>query len=112
MQSNTTGHSMEVFCIILLKLSLLCNFLLFKQVRKITAVQILSQNHQKETKESIDILLEDFGIFHSKVDTFLNTADLLSREPTNSTTKPIKPNNWDSVREAFKGPVRVDNERT
>jgi hypothetical protein len=27
-------------------------------------------------------------------------------------TKPIKPNNWDSFREAFKGPVRIDlNER-
>lgn len=103
---------MEVFCIVLLKFSLLCNFLLYRQVRKINAVQKLSQNHQKETKESLDILLEDFGIFHSKVDTFLNSADLLSREPTQASTKPIKPNNWDSVREAFKGPVRVDNERT
>lgn len=26
--------------------------------------------------------------------------------------KSIKPNNFDSLREAFKGPVRVDNERT
>jgi hypothetical protein len=109
MQSNTTGHSMEVFCIVLLKFSLLCNFLLYRQIRKINAAQKLSQNHQKETKENLDILLEDFGIFHSKVDTFLNSADLLSRD---SAKAPMKPNNFDSLREAFKGPVRVDNERT
>jgi hypothetical protein len=37
---------------------------------------------------------------------------LMALRDTLETTKPIKSNNWDSVREAFKGPVRNDvNER-
>lgn len=103
---------MEVFFILLLSFSLLSNFLLYMQMRKMTNSQLLSEKLHKENKESNDILLKDFGIFHSKVDTFLSTADLLSRDPTQSPTKPIRPNNWDSLREAFKGPVRVHNERT
>lgn len=37
---------------------------------------------------------------------------LLSLRENLETAKPIKPNNWDSFREAFKGPARVEiNER-
>lgn len=37
---------------------------------------------------------------------------LLSLREVLETAKPIKPNNWDSVKEAFKGPVRIEiNER-
>jgi hypothetical protein len=55
---------------------------------------------------------------------FLNTCDQLLGEIDKNhrsllvlrdaleTAKPIKPNNWDSIKEAFKGPVRVEvNER-
>ena len=52
-----------------------------------------------------DAIVKDVHIFHSKVDTLLDRAESLSQELPNS---PIRPNNWDSIREAFKGPVRVE----
>jgi hypothetical protein len=37
---------------------------------------------------------------------------LLALRESLEATKPIKPNNWDSMKEAFKGPTRVEvNER-
>lgn len=89
----------------LLSYSIYLNFVMSKQI-----------NISKETLDGLyinqEILLKDFGIFHTKVDHFLHKADFSSQEPTQSPTKPIKPNNWDSVREAFKGPVRIEiNER-
>lgn len=40
-----------------------------------------------------------------KTDTDRSLQAILTRLDA---AKPIKPNNWDSVREAFKGPVRVE----
>ncbi len=41
-----------------------------------------------------------------------NDRFLLAVRELAEATKPMKTNNWDSVREAFKGPVRIDlNER-
>ena len=53
--------------------------------------------------------IEVISIMHivTKIDRHLSALKEL-QEPT----KPIKPNNWDSVKEAFKGPYRVEiNER-
>lgn len=42
----------------------------------------------------------------------IHRSSLALREAL-ETAKPIKPNNWNSVKEAFKGPVRIEiNERT
>ena len=41
-----------------------------------------------------------------------NIRSSLALREALETAKPIKPNNWDSVKQAFKGPVRIDiNER-
>jgi len=40
-----------------------------------------------------------------------NHRSLQSLRESLETAKPIKPNNWDSVKEAFKGPAKVINER-
>lgn len=49
-----------------------------------------------------------------KIDAMANGLDrsMSSLKELQETTKPIKPNNWDSVKEAFKGPTRIEvNER-
>ena len=99
MQSNTTGLSMEVFYIILLKLSLLMNLLLFRQMRKVISFQKSSQDLHKET--------------HAYLDDLSNHVESLDKKVSKTDSSPMKPNNWDSVREAFKGPTRNEvNERT
>jgi hypothetical protein len=98
MQSNTTGHSMEVFFTVLLVASLIGNFFLSKSIREIRAAQKISDSKQ-----------EDLKIYLTNIFDIVRSIPLPSQLPQS----PIKPNNWDSVREAFKGPVRVDlNERT
>ena len=56
---------------------------------------------------------ENYQNHFDKIDevaTTLNRSLLALKESFEA--KPIKPNNWDSFREAFKGPVRVEiNER-
>lgn len=50
----------------------------------------------------------------NKIDAMANGLDrsLLALRELLETTKPIKPNNWDSIKEAFKGPARIEvNER-
>lgn len=89
---------MEVFCIVLLKFSLLCNFLLYRQIRKINAAQVISQNLHRETHQALSDIVDQI--------------DNISSLPPQAPQPPIRPNNFDSLREAFKGPVRVDNERT
>jgi hypothetical protein len=109
MQSITTGLSMETFfdilILCLLSYSIYQNFAMSKKIK--TSAETLDALYENQ-----EILLKDFGIFHTKVDHFLSKTDFSSQEPTHAPTKPIKPNNWDSVREAFKGPVRIEiNER-
>jgi len=109
MQSNTTGHSMEVFCILLIKLSLICSFLHYRQIRKLSSSMESIQNTLNEIGEDTGKTLDYCCAFH---ETLLDLNEKLSSLPSQAPQSPIKPNNWDSVREAFKGPVRVDNERT
>jgi hypothetical protein len=109
MQSNTTGLSMEVFFTIMLTLSLICSLLMYNQLLHVCASQYVSEIHLKESKEKMGVLIEEYVVFHSKVESFLAKAEPLSQEPAHSSTPP-KPNNWDSIREVFKAPVRVENE--
>ena len=101
MQSNTTGHSMEAFLIFLILASLTANFLLSKKVQEIRAAQKISESKQG-----------DHLIYLKNIFDLVNQVASQSSLPSQLPQSPIKPNNWDSMREAFKGPVRIENERT
>lgn len=69
----------------------------------------------KENLDSyIEILGENYEELDSKIESLSNQIDrsLDAMKNIHETTKPMKPNNWDSVKDVFRGPVRVDiNER-
>lgn len=57
----------------------------------------------KNLEAKVELLLQKKDDIHRSM--------LALREPL-ETTKPIKPNNWNSMKEAFKGPSRIEgNER-
>jgi predicted nuclease with TOPRIM domain len=58
-------------------------------------------------------ILSDFSEKLHKLSNQLDTLEEIHRSLLNSkenseTAKPIKPNNWDSFREAFRGPTKVE----
>lgn len=122
MQSNTTGLSMEIFFA-----SLQCFLVSFlvgksivmsKKINMLKAEVELLRNNQSVIDESLAgdiegvekalvLLSEKLQALPDtiKTDTDRSLQAILTRLDA---AKPIKPNNWDSVREAFKGPVRVE----
>ena len=119
MQSNTTGLSMEIF-FWTFQLFLM-GYLLARSIVISKKIDVIAQN-QKILDEELAGDLE--GIENAvvglseKVDALPDMfkedihRSLLALRETLETAKPIKPNNWDSVKEAFKGPARVEiNER-
>lgn len=122
MQSNTTGHSMEIFLIITVLILLIALFCLeiFHFYRLTQRYQISSETLSAildtliKQNEKIGYLnknvMEFEGLLHSIMNE--NQRSMLSLVDNLQTAKPIKPNNFDSLREAFKGPTRVEiNER-
>lgn len=81
------------------------DFVLLRKIEKInteerTLVQISVKNRQdiKEISEMVQMIGEKQKFFQQ----YINS---LPKEPPQA---PIRPNNFDSLREAFKGPARVD----
>jgi hypothetical protein len=103
MQSNTTGHSMEIFLTMLLLTILCVQYFLYSEFRMISA---RLEIHERYSGELCNSILAKYYTMSDEVKSHFDRALLATKE--SDTTKPIKPNNWDSVREAFKGPVRVD----
>ena len=114
---------MEVFYILLLKASLILNFMLFRYVKGLkqsicTQELMIKKNHEllSTVIENIDCqddkLNERLDYLNERFDHVLVKVEHLI--VTNETPKsPIKPNNWDSIKEAFKVPTRVEvHERT
>lgn len=61
-------------------------------------------NEQKKKYDRTQDIIENVGSDLQR--------SMLALRDSLETTKPMKSNNWDSVREAFKGPVRIEvNER-
>ncbi len=89
MQSITTGYSMETFfdtiVIILLLSSIVLNYVIICRVEMFKNISPISMN---EIEECIH-------------------RSMLPKEPLEAAT-PIKKNNWDSVKKAFKGPARIE----
>jgi hypothetical protein len=108
MQITTTGYLMEVFCVVLIKISLLLLYLLYRRVGKLSSALHDAQKCLDYLRNDTDSIKERLGSFNHQLDEF----SLVLKHPQ-ATNKSIKPNNWDSMREAFKGPVRIEiNERT
>lgn len=90
---------MEIFLIVLT--IFLTQYILFREIKKGLVCQKISNINQRDMYETLVNL-------KTRIDQSILTAPKDSQDAT----KPIKPNNWDSMREAFKGPVRIDiNER-
>lgn len=93
--------------------------------KKINKMQENLELLQKQNDEIVDSLLGDFEgveklcvLMSQKIDSLPDVLkddlhrSMLALKDIQEPTKPIKPNNWDSVREAFKGPARIEvNER-
>ena len=63
-------------------------------------------------EKAIILLSQKIDVLPDTIKEDFHRTSLALRE-TLETARPIKPNNWDSVKEAFKGPVRIEiNERT
>jgi len=72
------------------------------------------QNTLAQISESLRNQNENYSFTKNKIDVIgINLASYRSELKENlETPKPIKPNNWDSMKEAFKGPTKVEiNER-
>jgi hypothetical protein len=126
MQSNTTGHSMETFFDILFVCLMTYSLILVIAVSKrIRNLEIENDFFKSKFIPTIDLVGEDIDRLEMHVGKISeqinalpdvirddNHRSLLALRETLEPAKPIKPNNWDSMKEAFKGPTKVTiNER-
>lgn len=123
---------MESFLLSILICSLLVNiFATAFFIYKIINIEVLIVKHDKQFESDSDNWIESFGSVEDKLDNIsyetqntLQRVDKLSekidklesesflsisttQEQPNQ-TKPIRPNNWDSMKAAFRAPTRVD----
>jgi len=111
MKNNTTGNSMEIFfdltLIFLLYTSTIMGFVNFK---KLYDIKKSHEDLRNEFTELSITLVENFGDIDDKIVELSNQNDrsMLALRETLEPAKPMKSNNWDSFREAFKGPTRND----
>ena len=90
----------DILFLCLLSYSIYLNTVMFKKVK---SIDIENEYFKRKFVLNTDALMSESDQIH---------RSLLALRETLETAKPIKPNNWDSVREAFKGPVRIEiNER-
>ena len=107
---------------IMLGVSLATNVAMFKKINKIDSrfEPLYRKNEQiiedlygdiEGVEKAVVILSQKLQALPDiiKDDNHRSLQAILERQDA---AKPIKPNNWDSIKEAFKGPVRVEiNER-
>jgi len=91
------------------------NTVLSKKIDALAKNHIIADEHICSEIRSVECSI---GRIHKRLDAIPSVIrddvnrSLLALRENLETAKPIKPNNWDSVKEAFKGPVRNDiNER-
>ncbi len=119
MQTNTTGHSMEtLFDVVFLAVLCLLISMNINTSKKISDLQknqaILDQSLAGDVEGIKKALLR----LSEKIESLPNIYKddmhrfLVELRESLVSTKPIRPNNWDSMKEAFKGPTRIEiNER-
>ena len=98
---------MAMFFIVLSVINFLMNLVCYKALKNISNTSSFSH---KKTHEYINDLFEDASDLENKADCIINKLNELSLDlqTPQEPIKPIKPNNWESFRKAFKGPMRVD----
>jgi hypothetical protein len=111
MQSISTGYSMEIILNVLIVIILLISLRKLMQMNQsIKMLEIEAEFYKRKFLLS----LEEFGNDLDKIQdhhsgTYRSLQDILNRLDAVNPIKPIKPNNWESIKEAFKGPT--SNER-
>ena len=126
MQTNTTGLSMETIFDIM-NFALLCSCLVgvISMSKKVNTIDSRFEPLYRKNEQIIEALYGDIEVIEKAIvglsekvealpDMFKDDIhrSLLALRDTLETTKPIRPNNWDSMKEAFKGPTRIEiNER-
>jgi len=84
---------LNILFLTLLPVSIFVNIAVFKKLTQ------LEQSHETIRAENLSVNDE-------------TRRSLLALRDILEATKPMKSNNWDSIREAFKGPTRIEvNER-
>lgn len=88
------------------------NLLPFFQILVLLAYLHVFLKTQDLEKKCEDIILEHNDIYdalETRVETLSEQLERFELAQRNNleTTKPTKINNWDSIREAFKGPARI-----
>lgn len=90
----------DILFLCLLSYSIYLNTVMSK---KIKSIDIENEYFKQKFVITCDALLSESDQIH---------RSLLAMRESLEAAKPMKSNNWDSVREAFKGPVRIEiNER-
>ena len=105
---------MEVFCVVLFFLTCFSNFFIYNELQKISDMHKITKKLQRDTYDVLNELCNNFEKLDDVVIDCQFKLNVLSEElkAAELPNRPIKPNNWDSVREAFKGTTREINERT
>jgi hypothetical protein len=119
MQYNIAEHSMETFLeilfILLLFLSVSMNLFMSNKINKLESLyESFIDENLEELYVNIDEIMIKTVKISEQLESFHNETcrSLMALRETLETTKPIKPNNWDSIKEAFKAPLRTEvNER-
>ncbi len=119
MQSNTTGLSMELlFDTIQLILITFIVVIQGNTSQKIREIQLNQSILDERLASDLQDIEKGLVRIHEKLESIPDIfkddihRSLLSLREDLQDAKPMKSNNWDSVREAFKGPVRIEiNER-
>jgi hypothetical protein len=98
---------MEIFLTVLALIIIFSLYLLGWQINRVSSRLEDSDRKQQEILAVLDQINTSLGSLNSE-----QHRSLLALRESLEATKPIKPNNWDSMKEAFKGPTRVEvNER-
>lgn len=100
---------MEVVFIVFFTLIILCNVLLYREIRKISDCKTLIEETLAQTLKSSKSTLEYCLSFQNEI---ISLNRKIPSQPNQLPQSTMKPINWESMRKAFKGPVKVDDERT
>lgn len=122
MQSNTTGYLMETFLSIAILCVVTClTCMIYSLSKKVKYLEMHCEFYKRKFISSLDSFGADLDEIELKTTKMSGQLDFNQESNYRSlqtilerldAAKPIRPNNWDSIKEAFKGPARVEiNER-
>lgn len=115
MQSIPQANRMEIFLVVLILIAhMLTTLMMYLMSKKIHSIELHSDFFRKKFITTLDSHGSDFDRLHKRVDTIVELVKYHNDRSLQALierldAKPITPkNNWDSIKEAFKGPVRTE----